>query len=299
VHRIAARLDDQFDFLAGALSSDPERSRRSGLALNLAPERTYSDFRDMARSEAARPDGIEAVAVVVPNHLHAPVASAFLDHGVHVICDKPLATSLDDALRLRQKAQTTGLIFAVTYTYTGYPMIRHAREMVRNGDLGEIRSIQVEYAQDWLSEPLEAAGQKQAEWRTDPARAGPAGSIGDIGTHAYNLVDFITGLELAELYADISTFVPGRRVDDDANILLRYANGARGSLWVSQIAVGNENNLRVRIYGAKGGLEWAHQSPNQLLWSPLGQSRQIIARGAAGVAAAAARAPLGAPTARL
>lgn len=289
VHRIAARLDDQYEFVAGALSSTPEKAQRSGRAIGLAPDRIYSDYEAMAKAEAARPDGIEAVAIVTPNHLHAPVAEAFLKAGIHVICDKPVTTTSADAKKLLKLATKHKLVFAVTHNYTGYPMVRHARQMVKQGALGEIRVVQVEYPQDWLTEKLEATGQKQAEWRADPARNGIGGAIADIGTHAHNLAAYITGLELTELCAELSTFVKGRQLDDNAQVMLRYANGARGLLWASQVAPGNENNLRIRVYGTKGGLEWKQEHPNQLHWSPFGQPTQVIARATGAANAAAAR----------
>jgi predicted dehydrogenase len=289
VHRIAARLDDQYEFVAGALSSTPEKAQRSGRAIGLAPDRIYSDYEAMAQAEAARPDGIEAVAIVTPNHLHAPVAQAFLKAGMHVICDKPVTTTSADAKKLLKLATKRKLVFAVTHNYTGYPMVRHARQMVKDGALGEIRVVQVEYPQDWLTEKLEATGQKQAEWRADPARNGIGGAIADIGTHAHNLAAYITGLELTELCAELSRFVKGRELDDNAQVMLRYANGARGLLWASQVAPGNENNLRIRVYGAKGGLEWKQEHPNQLHWSPFGQPTQVIARATGAANAAAAR----------
>ncbi len=289
VHRFAARLDDQFELVAGALASTPDKAQRSGRALGLADDRIYSDFEQMARVEAARPDGIEAVSIVTPNHMHAPAAEAFLKAGIHVICDKPLATTSSDARRLQALAAEVGKLFAVTYNYSGYPMVRQAREMVRAGLLGEIRVVQVEYPQDWLTESIESDGQKQAGWRTDPAKAGVGGCIGDIGTHAYQLAHFVTGLDATELLAELSTFVAGRRLDDNAQVLLRYANGARGALWASQVAPGNENNLRLRVYGSKGGLEWKQEHPNQLHWSPFGQATQIISRGTGAAGPAAAR----------
>ncbi len=289
VHRIAARLDDHYEFVAGALASTPERALRSGEKLALASDRNYPDYLTMARAEAARADGIEAVAIVTPNHLHAPVAEAFLKAGIHVICDKPVTTTARDAKRLAALAAKHGRIFAVTYNYTGYPMVRHARQMVAEGKLGEIRIVQVEYPQDWLSGPLEATGQKQAAWRTDPARSGAGGCIGDIGTHAYQLADYIAGIAVTELCAELSTFVQGRRLDDNAQVLLRYANGARGMLWASQVAPGNENGLRIRIFGSQGGIEWRQEHPNQLHWAALGQPVQIVARGTAAANAAAAR----------
>lgn len=289
VHRMAARLDDHYQLVAGCLSSTPEKAQRSGEALGLDPARNYGDFATMAKREARRQDGIEAVSIVTPNHMHAPVAASFLKAGIHVICDKPLATTLKDALKLKALAQTSGLIFAVTHNYTGYPMVRHARAMVAAGELGEIRIVQVEYAQDWLTTKLEDSGQKQAGWRTDPKRSGMGGCIGDIGTHAYNLADYITGIPVIALCAELSSFVPGRALDDNAQIMLRYANGARGLLWASQVAPGNENALAIRVYGTKGGLSWRQEHPNQLIWSPLGEAPRTISRGTGAANAAAAR----------
>ncbi|MGL4576646.1 MAG: Gfo/Idh/MocA family protein [Burkholderiaceae bacterium] len=289
VHRIAARLDDHYMLVAGALSASAEKARRSGRTLGLAPDRVYTDFAAMAAAEAARPDGIEAVSIVTPNDMHFPVAQAFLRAGIHVICDKPVTTTLKDARALAVLAHKQKRIFAVTHNYTGYPMVRHARQMVTDGALGTLRVIQVEYPQDWLSERLEATGQKQAAWRTDPMRSGAGGCIGDIGTHAYNLAHYITGLEVAELSADLTTFVKGRKLDDNAQILLRYAGGARGMLWASQVAPGNENALRIRVYGSKGGLAWAQEQPNQLYYTPLGKPTQILSRGTGAANAAAAR----------
>ncbi len=289
VHRMAARLDDHYTFVAGCLSSTPEKAQRSGEALGLDPARIYNDFAEMARREARRKDGIEAVSIVTPNHMHAPAAAAFLKAGIHVICDKPLTTTLKEALKLKALVQKSGLIFAVTHNYTGYPMVRHARAMVEAGELGDIRVVQVEYAQDWLTTRLEDSGQKQAGWRTDPKRAGAGGCIGDIGTHAYNLADYITGIPVSALCAELSAFVPGRALDDNAQIMLRFANGARGLLWASQVAPGNENALAIRIYGSKGGLSWRQEHPNQLLWSPLGEAPRVISRGTGAANAAAAR----------
>ncbi|PZQ48349.1 MAG: oxidoreductase [Rhodovulum sulfidophilum] len=289
VHRIAARIDDQFELVAGALSSDPERARASAAELGLDPARGYASFAEMAAAEAARPDGIEAVAIVTPNHVHAPAAKAFLAAGIHVICDKPITLDVAEAEELVAAAEASGRLFVVTHNYTGYPMIRQARELVASGALGEIRLIQVEYAQDWLTEPVERAGSKQAEWRTDPARSGAGGAIGDIGTHAYNLACFVGGSEAEELLAQLTRFVPGRALDDDAQILLRYPGGARGMLWASQVAVGNENALRLRVYGAKAGLDWAQEEPNKLWFTRLGEPKQLLTRGGAGAVPAAAR----------
>ena len=289
VHRFAARLDDQYELVAGALASTAEKAVRSGIALGLAADRSYADFATMAAAESARQDGIEAVAIVTPNHMHAPVAEAFLNAGIHVICDKPLATNSKDAKRLHALAMKRDLLFAVTYNYTGYPMVRQARQMVRETLLGEIRVVQVEYPQDWLTDAIEQDGQKQAGWRTDPAKAGLGGCIGDIGTHAYQLADYVTGIEVTEVLAELTAFVPGRRLDDNAQVLLRYANGARGSLWSSQVAPGNENNLRLRIYGSKGGLEWRQEQPNQLTFTPFGKATQLLSRGTGAVGADATR----------
>ncbi len=282
VHRIASRLDDRYEMVSGALSSTPDRAVRSALALGLDPARSYADFAAMAAAEAARPDGIEAVSIVTPNHVHAPAARAFLDAGIHVICDKPLTTTLAEARELAALARRSGLVFALTHNYTGYPMIRQARAMVRDGLLGELRVVQLEYAQDWMAEKIEDTGQKQAEWRSDPARSGAGGCIGDIGTHAFHLAHFVTGLEAQEVCAQLTTFVPGRRLDDDVQVLLRYRGGARGTLWASQVAVGNENEIRLRVFGTKGGLDWSHRSLNELVWAPLGQSRQILTRNGVG-----------------
>ncbi|WP_306395762.1 Gfo/Idh/MocA family protein [Telluria beijingensis] len=280
VHRHAARLDDRYELLAGALSSTSDAAQRSGRMLGLDPDRIYDSYQEMALKEAARPDGIEAVSIVTPNHLHAPVARAFLEAGIHVICDKPVTTNSEDARALQALAKERGLLFAVTHNYSAYPMVRHAQQMVRDGVLGQLRIVQVEYAQDWLAEPLEQGGQKQAAWRTDPARSG-GGAIGDIGSHAWQLADTIVGSPLESLAAQLHSFVPGRAVDDDVQVLLRYANGARGMLWASQVAPGHENELRIRVFGSQGGIEWAQQQPNELRWTPLGEPTRIVTRGSA------------------
>ncbi|MFZ1468442.1 MAG: Gfo/Idh/MocA family oxidoreductase [Paracoccaceae bacterium] len=287
VHRIAARLDDRFDLVAGCFSASPEKALAS--AADLGVPRAYTSFADMALREARRKDGIEAVAIVTPNHMHAPVAKQFLRRGIHVICDKPLTATLAEAKRLAKAAQASGVIFALTHNYTGYPMIRQARAMVQAGDLGDLRLVQVEYAQDWLADPIESTGHKQAEWRTDPARTGVGGSTGDIGTHAFNLAGFVTGLQVDQLAADLHSFVPGRRVDDNAHVMLRYQGGARGMLWCSQVAAGNENALRLRVYGTKAGLDWSQEEPNVLWVTPLGQPRYRLTRMGAGTGPEAAR----------
>ena len=289
VHRIAARLDDRYELVAGALSASADKAMRSAEAIGLAGDRSYPDFQTMARAEAARPDGIEAVAIVTPNHMHVPVAEAFLAAGIHVICDKPLTTTLDQALRLRDAVRASGLIFAVTYNYSGHPLVRHARAMVASGELGAIRVVQVEYPQDWLAGPLEASGQKQADWRTDPARSGAGGCVGDIGTHAYQLAHFVSGMKPAQILAELTTFVPGRRLDDNVQILLRYENGARGALWASQVAPGQDNGLRLRVFGETGALQWRQEEPNTLIWSPLGEAPRLIGRGTAAMNASGQR----------
>ncbi len=289
VHRIASRIDDRYELVAGALSSTPERAQASGRALGLAPDRTYDDFTEMAKREGRLKNGIEAVAIVTPNHMHAPVAKEFIRRGIHVICDKPLTATLPEAKKLAKTAANSGVIFALTHNYTGYPMARQARAMIANGDLGDIRVVQVEYAQDWLAEPVEQTGQKQAAWRTDPERSGAGGSTGDIGTHAFNIASFVTGLTLEALAADLQAFVPGRKLDDNAHVMLRYAGGARGMLWVSQVAPGCENALRLRVYGSKGGLEWAQEDPNHLWFTPLGEPKRLITRNGAGAGPEAGR----------
>lgn len=289
VHRFAARLDDRYELVAGCFSSSPERSRASAAELGVAPGRAYASFEEMAKRERRLKDGIDVVAIVTPNNVHFPAAKAFLSAGIHVICDKPLTTSLKDARALAQLVERSGKVFVLTHNYTGYPMARQARAMVAAGELGPIRTVQCEYVQDWLTTRLEASGQKQAEWRTDPARSGPAGCTGDIATHAINLACFIAGLELEAVCADLTAFVPGRALDDNAQMLLRFKGGARGGLWASQVAPGNENALHVRIYGEKAGLAWAQEDPNYLHFTPLGEPPRLITRGGAGAGPLAAR----------
>ena len=279
VHHMAARLDDRYELVAGAFSSDPQRCKESGEQLGIDPARCYDDFATMAKQEAKKKDGIEAVAIVTPNHLHHGPAKAFLEAGIHVICDKPLTSNFEDAQELQSLVSESEQLFAVTYNYSGYPMVRQAKEMVANGDLGTLRVVQVEYPQDWLSTDIEASGQKQAAWRTDPSQAGAGGSLGDIGTHAFHLAEFVTGLNVKSVLADLNSFVPGRQLDDNAQVMLHFNNGARGSLWASQIAVGHENGLRLRIYGEKAGLEWFQEQPNQLQYSVLGEAPRMITRG--------------------
>ena len=297
VHRIAAELDGQSLVVAGAMSSDAKRAQESADAWGLA--RSYGSFTEMAAAEADREDGIDFVIVATPNNLHLPVTRAFLDAGIDVVCDKPLAASLEEAEELAQIVADSGRLFALTQTYTGYPMVRHAREMIAAGELGELRKIQVEYNQDWLKDPIERQGQKQAEWRTDPKRAGISCCVGDIGTHAHNLVEFIAGSEVQSIAADLSSFVEGRQLDDDANMLLRLDNGAKGTLVCSQIACGEENALNIRLYGTKGGLEWHQMEPNTLIFKPADKPHQKLRTGGGylgdGAAAAVTRTPAGHP----
>ena len=289
VHRIAARVDGEYELVAGALSSNPERSLASALELGIDPSRSYATFAEMAKAEAKRPDGIEAVAIVTPNHVHFAAAKAFLEAGIHVICDKPLTSTLSDAKKLAVIAKKSGKLFVLTHNYTGYPMVRQAREMVAKGMLGKIRLVHAEYPQDWLTEAIEHTGQKQAAWRTDPKQSGAGGATGDIGTHAYNLGCFVSGLELDSLAADLDAFVPGRQLDDNAHIMLRYKGGAKGMIWCSQVAPGHENGLKIRVYGTEGGLEWVQADPNYLWFTPFGEPKQLLTRGGAGSMASANR----------
>ncbi|MDR6266327.1 Gfo/Idh/MocA family oxidoreductase [Roseobacter sp. N2S] len=286
VHRIAARIDNRFELVAGALSATPERAQASGAALGLAADRTYDDFKQMAIREARLKNGIEAVSIVTPNHVHYAAAREFLKRGIHVICDKPLTSTLAEAKKLVKAAEASDALFVLTHNYTGFPMIRQAREMIANSELGDIRVVQAEYPQDWMTEEVQ---NKQADWRTDPARSGAGGSIGDIGVHAYNLACFVTGLELESLSADMQNFVAGRRVDDNAHVMLRWKGGARGMLWCSQVSPGNENGLKLRVYGTKGGIEFSQEDPNYLWYTPFGEPKRLITRGGAGSGAAAGR----------
>jgi predicted dehydrogenase len=289
VHRIAARLDDRYELVAGALSSDPARANASAVMLGIEADRSYASFEDMAVAEAARADGIEAVAIVTPNHLHFAPSKLFLEKGIHVICDKPVTATIEEAKKLAEIVKASDNLFILTHNYTGYAMLRQMREMIANGAIGKLRHVQAEYAQDWLTEAVETTGVKGAEWRTDPSRSGAGGAIGDIGTHAFNAAAFVTGEIPESIYADLTSFVPGRQLDDSANILLRYASGAKGMLWASQIAVGNENALSLRVYGDKGGLEWHHRVPDELWFTPYGEPKRLITRNGAGAGPAANR----------
>jgi len=282
VHRMAAALDGQFTLVAGAFSADADRSRQTGEELGLDPARAYASYEEMARAEAALPpeERIEIVTIVTPNHLHFPVARVFLEAGFHVVCDKPLTTTLADAETLCRMAAERDRIFAVTHNYTGYPMVKEARERVRSGSLGPIRKVVVEYSQGWLATLLEAEGHKQAEWRVDPERAGLSSALGDIGSHAHNLTRYVTGLEIESLFADLGTLVSGRVLEDDATVLLHFEGGARGVLLASQISVGERNHLRLRVYGTQGGLDWNQETPDRLrLMSADGSERLLHAGG--------------------
>ncbi len=277
VHRIAAELDGQALVVAGAMSSNAEKAKLSADAWFL--DRSYGSFQEMAQAESKRPDGIDFVIVATPNHMHFPVAKAFLEAGIHVVCEKPMTFSLEEAEQLVKLVESKKLVFALSHNYTGYPAVRQARAMMKQGLVGDVRKVLVEYNQDWLMEPLENSGQKQAAWRTDPSKAGISGCVGDIGTHAENLLEYITGIRIKSVCADFTTFIPGRQLEDDANILLRLENGGKGTLVCSQIACGEENNLRIRIYGSKAGLEWHQQDPNTLIHKPEGKPWEYFRTG--------------------
>ena len=281
VHRKAALMDGKIDFVAGALSSNRRKSMESAEELFLSENRSYGSWIEMLDKESKLPqsDRIDFVSIVTPNHTHYPIAKAFLESGFNVVCDKPMTYSLSEAKDLIRIVEKSNLVFALTHNYTGYPMVRHARSLIKKNELGSLRVIQAEYPQDWLTTKAEDSGLKQAEWRTDPKRSGGGGSIGDIGTHAFNLIRFITGLEVDELSADIHTFVKGRLLDDNAQIMLRFKGGAKGALWSSQVAVGNENNLKIRIYGENAGIEWKQEDPNYLYYTKFGHPTERITRG--------------------
>lgn len=296
VHRMAARLDDKWELVAGAFSTNPEKSRAYGMSLGLDESRCYSDWHSMALAEAAREDKIDAVAIVTPNHVHFGPAKSFLEVGIAVICDKPMTTTLEDALALEECVKRTGVPFVLTHNYSGYPMVRHARALVAEGALGAIRVVQAEYAQEWLAEDL--PDQKQAAWRGDPDQAGPGGALGDIATHAFHIAGFVVGENAHALSAQTSHFVKGRKLDDDVQIQLRWANGARGQLWASQVAIGAANGLRLRVYGERASLEWSQEEPDYLKFTRIREAPQILRRGGAGLssaAEAATRIPAGHP----
>jgi predicted dehydrogenase len=282
VHRKAIALDAQIELVAGALSSDPAKARASGADLGLADARNHGDWQALLADELKRPAGerIDFVSIVTPNHVHYPVARAFVEAGFHVVCDKPLVHTREQADALVASVAARGTVFGVTYNYTGYPMVRQARAMIRAGELGTLRKVVVEYNQGWLASQLEGTGNKQADWRTDPARSGAAGAIGDIGSHAENLVATLTGLEIESLCADLTAHVAGRQLDDDGSLLLRYQGGARGVLIASQISTGLENDLRVRVSGTLGTLEWHQEQPSRLLHLPHDGPLRVLTRGA-------------------
>ncbi len=280
VHRVAARIDGDYELVAGALSSNAATALESGKNLGFAEDRIYTSYEEMAARESARKDGIQAVSIVTPNHVHFGPAKAFLEAGIHVICDKPITSTLEDARALAAIKPKKGAKFLLTHNYTGYPLMRQARELVKSGALGKIRIVQVEYPQDWLTNAADP-GNKQASWRTDPKRSGAGGAIGDIGTHAYNLARFVTGLKTEAVSAELTSFVKGRKLDDDVQIKLRFQGGAKGMLWASQVAVGSENGLQLRVYGEKAGLEWRQDNPNYIWFTEFGKPKQLLTRGGA------------------
>ena len=301
VHRMAAELDGRIQLTCGAFSSDPAKSRRAGVDLyGIDAARSYGSYAELMAGEAARPAGdrMDLVVIATPNHTHFPIAKAALEAGFHVMSDKPATFNLAEAKELAQLVEGTGLVFGLTHNYTGYPMVKEARHLVRSGAFGTVRRVVVEYIQGWLAVREEAAGNKQAEWRTDPARSGAAGCMGDIGTHGENLAEYVTGLKIESLCADLTTFVPGRQLEDDGNVLLRFENGAKGVLFASQIAVGEENGLRLRVYGETGGLEWRQMEPNSLIVRWPDRPYEVRRTGGPGVSEAAAdatRLPAGHP----
>ena len=279
VHRIASRIDDRYELIAGCLSSTEDKALASAKEIGIAPDRSYSDFTTMAKAEALREDGIEVVSIVTPNHMHAQPAIEFLKKGIHVICDKPMTATLDEAQELYNIVKNSKAHFFLTHNYSGYPVVREMRRLVKEGSIGKIRVVKGSYLQGWLAKKEEDNGLKQAEWRTDPSRSGVAGAVGDIGSHTMHLLEFVTNHKLESLAADLSIFVSGRRLDDDASILIRMNNNVRGSLWISQVAVGEENNFKISIYGEKGALHWAQENPNYATLSTHGELDKIITRG--------------------
>ena len=283
IHRIAARLDGKWELVAGAFSSDPVRAANSAAELGIAADRAYTDYLQMAKAEALRADKIDAVAIVTPNHLHAVVATAFVNAGIAVICDKPLTATLPEAEALADLVTRSAVPFVLTHTYTGYPMVREAQALIKRGAIGRVRHVQVEYLQDWLVPLVEQSGLKQAVWRTDPKQSGQGGCIADIGTHAAHLATFVTGLRLREVLADLTAFGPGRQLDDNAAIMMRFDAGAKGMIWASQIVPGTKNALRLQIAGEAGGLAWDQEHPESLEFTPIGAATQVLRRGGEGV----------------
>jgi predicted dehydrogenase len=294
VHRMAARVDGRYQLLAGVFSSDAEETKRSAVALGVDPARAYPNVAAMLKAEAARPDGIEVVSIVTPNHVHYEQSAACLEAGLDVICDKPLTTNLADAEKLVKLAAGKKRLLGVTFNYTGYPMIRHAKQLIADGFIGKLRVVQAEYPQGWLATALEKTGQKQASWRTDPQQAG-AGALGDIGSHSFQLAEFVTGAQVAEVAADVSAIVPGRPIDDNVNVLLRFANGARGSLWASQVAIGHLNSHRLRVYGENGSIQWFQERPEELLIVEAGEAPRFVRRGDPGTPTSSVGLPGGHP----
>ena len=298
IHRLASRLDGQWQLVAGAFDVDPERGRAFAIGQGLDPGRSYGTYQELIAGESGRADRVDAVAICTPNFTHYPIAKALIEAGFDVICEKPLTATLADAVALEQLARASGRFVGVTYTYSGYPMVHEARVRVARGEIGAVRTVQVEYPLEWMAAPIEQAGNAQAAWRTDPQKNGRGGSIGDIGTHAYHLAGFVTGLKLDSLTADLATFVAGRALDDNAHVLLRYQGGARGLLWSSQVAIGNSNGVRLRVFGETGSLQWFQEQPNELILTPLDGRVQTLKRGAeemSGDAKARSRTPPGHP----
>lgn len=280
IHRLASRLDGAWQLIAGAFDADPDRGRAFALSQGIEPARSYGAYSELIAGEKDRDDRVEAVAICTPNFTHYPIAKALIEAGFDVICEKPLTATLEDAVALERMARGSGRFVGVTYTYSGYPMVHEARVRIAGGEIGKIRTVQVEYPLEWMATAIEKKGNAQAAWRTDPAKNGRGGSIGDIGTHAYHLAGFVTGLKLQALTADLATFVDGRALDDNAHVMMRYAGGARGLLWSSQVAVGNSNGVRLRVFGERGSLQWFQEQPNELIYTPLGGRVQSIKRGA-------------------
>jgi predicted dehydrogenase len=280
IHRLASRLDGQWQLVAGAFDVDPLRGREFAIGQGLDPSRSYGSYQDLISGEVGREDRVDAVAICTPNFTHYPIAKALIEEGFDVICEKPLTATLEDAVALEQLARDSGRFVGVTYTYSGYPLVHEARVRVARGDIGEVRSVQVEYPLEWMATAIEQQGNAQAAWRTDPKKNGRGGSVGDIGTHAYHLAGFVTGLKLDLLTADLATFVEGRALDDNAHVMMRYQGGARGLLWSSQVALGNSNGVRLRVFGSTGSFQWFQEQPNELIYAPLGGRVQIIKRGA-------------------
>ena len=279
VHRIASRIDDRYELVAGCLSSSADKALLSAKEIGIDSNRSYPDFKTMAESEASREDGIQVVSIVTPNHMHASPAIEFIKKGIHVICDKPMTATMEDARELHNVVKNSNAHFFLTHNYSGYPVVREMRRLVKEGAIGDVRVVKGSYLQGWLTKKEEDNGLKQAEWRTDPSRSGVAGAVGDIGSHTMHLLEFVTGLKLESVAADLSIFVKGRKLDDDASILIRMNNNVKGSLWISQVAVGEENNFKISIYGEKGSLHWAQENPNYATLSSQGELDKIITRG--------------------